>query len=229
MAGGKNKSGFTFLEMLLAMGMMSILAGSLYASLHIAFRTRDSAEAQLDPVRTAQLAIELLRQDIESALPPTGILAGEFIGTDATDELGRDADTLTLHSSAHNASAGEIASDVRLVEFSFEPTSDGDKPVLLRRITTNLLAPEVPEPEEEVLCRSVLAWNISYYDGYEWLDAWDSTTQGNALPVAVQVTLEIGYPGEDGSEEESYRLSRSFILPCGGVESGEGTGTQSRT
>jgi len=213
----KNKSGFTLLEMLLAMSMMSMLAGSLYASLHIAFRARDSAAAAIDPPRTAELALELLRQDIESVLPPIGILAGEFIGTDAQDESGQDADTLILHSSAHNVAPGERASEIRQVELAFEPLSEGEEPVLVRRITTNLLAPEVPEPVEEVLCRNVRALNLSYFDGYDWLDNWDSTTQGNALPVAVEVFLEIDLAEPTESSEAGYKLSRIFLLPCGGT------------
>jgi len=224
----KNKSGFTLLEMLLAMSMMSMLAGSLYASLHIAFRARDSAAAAIDPPRTAELALELLRQDIESALPPIGILAGEFIGTDAKDESGQHADTLILHSSAHNAAPGERASEIRQVELAFEPLSEGEEPVLVRRITTNLLAPEVPEPVEEVLCRNVRALNLSYFDGYDWLDNWDSTTQANALPVAAEVTLEVSRSEQTDPNAHGYEVSRIFLLPCGGTAESSGGSTVQR-
>ena len=227
--GGASKSGFTFLEMLLAMAMMSMLAGSLYASLHIAFSTRDTAEAALQPVRAAGLAVEMLRQEIESSLPPVGILAGEFLGTDGQNDSGQDADTLRLHASAHESVSGERSSDIRKVEFAFELLSEGDEGVLVRRITTNLLAPEVPEPVEDVLCRNVTGLNFTYFDGQDWLDSWDSTTQGNTLPVAVQVSVAVGKRGEEGPQRGSYELSRLLILPCGGEEDGDGAAGQSRT
>ena len=77
------RAGFTLLEILLAMAMMSVLAGSLYTSLHIAFQARESSQAALSPVRAGQVATDLIRRDLESALPPRGILAGIFYGADA--------------------------------------------------------------------------------------------------------------------------------------------------
>ncbi len=217
----RKESAFTLLEMLAAMGLMSVLAGSLYASLHIGFRARDSAVAALEPVRTAELTIELLREDIESVLPPTGILAGEFIGQDAKDDSQRDADTLLFHSSANDPEEGEKACDIRRVEFVFaslgrdRPSPEGTERVLVRRITTNLLAPETVEPKVEILFRRVLAFNLRYFDGFDWYDDWDSTLQGDVLPLGVEVVLEVERSAGEQPAATGYRLSRVFLLPCG--------------
>ena len=208
------RSAFTLLEMLVAMGLMSLLAASLYASLHIGFKARDSAVAAIEPVRTAQLAIALLREDIESALPPTGIMAGEFNGQDAQDSEGRDADTLLLHSSAHGPLQTERACGIRKIELALTSLPDGTQHVLVRRITTNLLAPETVEPEEETLCRGVLGFNLSYFDGSDWLDNWDSSSQGNLLPLAVEVTLEVERAVAEQPAASGYRFSQVFLLPC---------------
>lgn len=219
----KKNSAFTLLELLLATAMMSMLAGSLYASLHIAFEAREAAMAAVEPARTAALTLELLRQDLECTLPPVGILAGEFIGTDEVDESGRDADTLVLHSSVGETELEEGGCGIVQVEFAFEAISDGEEPALIRRVTSNLLAPEVPEPREEVLCRRIFGFGLSYFDGYDWLDSWDSTTRSNTLPEAVEVTLELGFLTGLGSAIETYRVSRVFLLPCGGTTEGERT------
>ena len=217
-------SAFTLLEMLLALALMSILAGSLYASLHIAFRSRDSALAAIEPLDKAAVALEMLREDIEAALPPNGILAAEFVGQDGQDDAGRDADTLALYSSAGRCPPGQTASDVRRVEFSVESSPDEQEGTLVRRVTSILLAPEVYEPEAEVLCRGVRAVQLRYFDGSAWQDNWDSVSLGNVLPLAVEATLEVQRPRAGAAGTEGYRLSRVFLLPCA-IPPEEGTTT----
>jgi prepilin-type N-terminal cleavage/methylation domain-containing protein len=114
--------GFTLLELLVAMSMAAMVAGALYSALRIGFRAEASAEAAAEPVRTAELALGLLRPDFESALPPSATasatgtagstgtssaaaaagaaetlgnsLRGRFFGTDGTGAGGQPADTL---------------------------------------------------------------------------------------------------------------------------------------
>jgi len=209
--------------MLVAMALMSVIAGSLYAGLRIGFKARESAVAAVKPVRAAELAVELLRKDIESALPPTGILAGGFLGLDATDSAGRDADTLLFHSCAHVPAPAQRACDVRMVELAVETPSDGGAPALVRRVTTDLLAVETVESAQEVLCRGVSAFNLRYFDGSEWPDSWDSSARGDALPTAVEITLELERPETNRPDAEGYRLSRVLLLHCGGSGAEEAT------
>ena len=116
----RRRCGFTLLELLVAMSMAAMVAGALYSALRIGFRAEANAEAAAEPVRTAELALGLLRPDFESALPPaatasatgTGVtsgsgaaagasaetlantLRGRFLGTDGTGAGGQPADTL---------------------------------------------------------------------------------------------------------------------------------------
>jgi prepilin-type N-terminal cleavage/methylation domain-containing protein len=80
--GGLHSKGFTLLELLVAMTLMVVVASCLYAALYIGFRAQRSALSAVHPTSQAMDAIELLKQDIYGVLPPTGVLAGTFIGTD---------------------------------------------------------------------------------------------------------------------------------------------------
>lgn len=217
------RSAFTLLEMLVAMTMMSLLAVSLYASLYIAFTARHSAVSAIEPTRTAELAIELLREDIQSALPPTGILAGAFYGQDAEDSAGRDADTLLFHSTAQGPEETQGSRNITRIELTFVSPPAAAERVLVRRITTNLLAPETVEPAQEILCRGVLGFNLRYFNGSDWQDTWDSSLQDNALPLAVEVVLEVDRPTQEQTAESGYQLSRVFLVPCSTPATGQGT------
>jgi type II secretion system protein J len=209
---------FSLIELLAAMALMAVLATALYGSLRIGFKARRSAEAAVEPVRRVQIALCLARQDIEAALPPKGILAREFYGTDQVDNRGYDSDSLLFCTSNYKPYPGETGCDIIQVELALVPSVVGiNENVLVRRITTNLLASSSPEPIEEILCRGVKSFNLGYFDGYEWQDSWDSVLQGNALPQAVEITLTIETADTDTntiSQQQDYQFTRTFVIPC---------------
>src|SRR5581483_7543693 len=99
------RGGFTLLELIVAMGMVVILAASLYASMRIALKTTAGAEAALEPSRNMQAAMEIVRQDIQNALPPKAVsnnpqMLQQFEGTDGRDDRGHDGDDLVLYTTA---------------------------------------------------------------------------------------------------------------------------------
>lgn len=207
------RGGFTLLEMLVATALFAVLAGSLYASLHIAFKARDSATAALDPARRLELALNLLEQDLRSAMIPKGILAGSFTGLDGKDASGNESDCLVLCCTTSEA-AYQGAADVKKVELSCEQSAQAGEQVLLRRITNNLLSPRTLEPRVEVICRSVRAFNLRFFDGLDWQDIWDAGAYDNTLPPAVEVTIEIN-TNRPTRQAGIYRMSRIILIPCG--------------
>src|SRR5438445_8032463 len=204
--------GFTLLELILAMGMISMLAVSLYATLRVAFKARDSATSGIAPMRSANIALDLLGQDIESALPPTGVLAGAFLGQHLGD-VQTSQDTVEFYCIGSGDSLDPPNScGFRKIDVGLEPAPDGHANLLVRRITNNLLSPQEIQPEEEVLCRNVRSFSIRYYDGTQWYEEWDSTQMGDVLPVAVQVDLQIQTSSDN--QAPLYHASRVFAFAC---------------
>jgi type II secretion system protein J len=223
----RNRYAFTFLELLVAMTLMNILAVSLYASLYIGFKARRSSSMAIQPVRAAQIAIELIKQDITAALPPTGILAGEFLGHNDKTADSHDCDSLLFYSSSNTAELQQAGCDVRKVELVFVPSSEPEQSVLVRRTTTNLLSPKTVQPVEEIICRRVVSFNVGYFDGFNWWDEWDSVLQNNALPKAVEIRLEIEREEKnEQGEYENYQLGCAFVVPCSNLSSSEGATVQ---
>lgn len=214
------RRGFTLLEMLAATAMVAMLAGSLYASLHIAFQARHSALAAVETVRRSSLSMELIQADLESAMVPSGILAGEFVGRSAQN-AGAAGDELSFYAAAMDIEPGPGVGDVKKVEYCCEPSWDSGEMVLIRRLTTNLLAPTTPEPKQETICRRLRTFTLKYFDGSTWQDNWDSAAQNNQLPQAVEVTLE--WAGASGDADQ--KISRVMPIPCGqGAEAASSTG-----
>ena len=222
-----HRTGFTMLELLVAMAMMGALAVSLYGTLRVAFRARDSATSAVAPVRAAQIAVDLIRTDLESALPPKpGGLAGPFRAQFGIETP--NASTIQFHCAATDpglpastpgnvtpaAASPFVSGGIRRVELSVAQLPDGTMGLVRRTVHNLPLAVTEPLPQEEIICRGVRTFLLRYFDGLVWQDFWDSDQQLDAIPFAVELMLELERPGATSRDEPTYRVSRIFTLPC---------------
>jgi type II secretion system protein J len=220
------RRGFSLLELILAMAMVAMLAVTLYMSVNVAMRAKEAAAQAVEPMRTAILAADLMRQDLESVLPPNGTLtgngtlAGPFIGTS-----NNGADTLEFCCLGSDGALVDhpLTEGARRIELGMR--TDVNPPVLVRRITRNLLPTTEPEVEEEILCRNVKSFTLAFFDGSVWQDAWDSTTLGDVLPTAMRMTLETNVPGRrPGDAARTYTVTRIIPLICAKPAAGTTSG-----
>ncbi len=154
-------------------------------------------------------------------MPPTGTLAGAFIGTNSRSSKGADTDYLEFHTTQTYANTDQPVGGIGKIELALEEDHGDDNAArdsfrLIRKVTTNLLSPKEVDPEEQVLCRNVMSLNLRYFDGDGWLDEWDSTADANSLPKAVEIDIEIANMVRSSSSDlEKRRLVQSFTIPCG--------------
>jgi prepilin-type N-terminal cleavage/methylation domain-containing protein len=213
----QSRRAFTLLELLVAMVLMVVVASCLYTSLYTGFRAYRSAMSAVEPTLQAVNAIDLLKEDIEGVLPPGSALAGSFVGIDSAGTKGVDADSLEFYTTHIYADQEQLMGGLGKIELLLEtdPNSADGTYLLVRRLTTNLLAPKEAEAEEQVLCRRVVSMNLRYFDGSGWVDDWDSTADAGSLPRAVEVDIQIAHNGKKGAEApQKRRLVQSFALPC---------------
>ena len=86
-----NNRGFTLIEVVIASAIMAVIALSLFTALRIGFQARDKALSSVGPARAAEIAMDMVRRDLEAALPPRGTLAKEFFGQDGPETPGTSA------------------------------------------------------------------------------------------------------------------------------------------
>ncbi|HEY8751498.1 MAG TPA: type II secretion system protein GspJ [Tepidisphaeraceae bacterium] len=222
------RHGFTLLELLIALTISAVVALSMFSSLYIVFKSRENSMAALAPVASAELAMEMIRADIQSALPeapatgttsglPGGIsaqtttaapLIGPFEGTQGGGTAGGDA--LYLYGTGYIPPHKSGVGDVKQIALMMD--QQNNTKVLVREVWGNLLSQQAQtlDPDKEVICRYVTSFTLQYYDGTQWQTSWDSTQYNNSLPVAVEVTLELMPPGV----KQPIHMRRVFGLSC---------------
>ncbi len=208
----RSPQGFTLIELLLAISVTAILATTVYASLMVATTARDKATEAVGANRTLLLALDLLRRDLQSVPPPTGTLAGGFLGEDDNR-----LDTISFTTAnSFLPPKGRLADLINVELMLVNDDLTSGRYMLVRYVTTNLLAPSTTQPQAQVLARGLSGWDVSYSDSSDWIDDWDSTQQDDTLPLAVRITLYRPSPDNDrGLIEEDERVTRIFMLPAG--------------
>lgn len=207
------RRGFTLLELLIAIAMAGIVLLSLYSAMGTVFKARRVAMASTERARTVEVVMRVLQRDIEAAQSPDGVIANTFSGIDQTGPSG-DTDTLEFYTTAPGPRSTDHTNVVNHVQWMLAADpNDAQQSVLVRQVSSQPLAFSEEDPLQEVLCRHVHSFNLRYFDGTDWVDGWDSTTEASLVPIAIEIDLDLDLPNSDGTVQDTM-VRRVFRLTC---------------
>lgn len=194
-------SGFTLLEILIAVVLLGILTAALYGSYFGVIRARDRASAGMESRRELGATLDLIRREVSSALYNKSKTNPRlhFVVEDR-DNFGVPSSTLELSTLAPPAGQNLSESGIVIVKYQMV---EKDKKRILTRQERDLFSEEVTIPAYPQMeqINSFLVECSS--DGSKWVKSWD--TQINpGLPSYVRVTVQIE---EEGKTAEFTMLS----------------------
>lgn len=186
-----NKNGFTLVELLIAIAILSIIMAVVYKSFYASTEGIKRAEAVDDINSTARVIFLKLMDDINSAY-----LTGKdviFVGDSKRDkDLPQDSLSLT---SLSNLRMVRDAKETDLYETGYYLKEDYDyqrqekKTSLFRREKKTIgIEPVLEGGEAYELTDEIAGIRFSYFDGTSWKDNWDSRIT-KALPKGVEVEI----------------------------------------
>ena len=186
-------TGYTLLEVMIALLIFAILAGITTTALHQALTTREHVTTQANQLNELQLAIILLRRDTQQALDRS-ILGNEthvfapFIGQNSYMEFSRQGST----------NPNGINRQSTLQRVAYQCTTDG----LVRRTWKQLDVPERAQAENKIILPNIKQCQLAYIaHNHQTLSEWRANAvrqdqKKENLPSAIQLSLSLTQWGQ---------------------------------
>ena len=220
------KTGFTLLEVLIAMFIFAVILSTLYVAYTGTFRNIEETESQADLYQMARIVLERMTEDLESVymVAQTKEAQGEepveanqstrFVGT-MTEIEGRRLDTLRFASKAHIVfNSGEpYPGTAEIVYYVRENSGDQGGFTLYRTDRANFEHGEEEATGGWILCDRLYAIQFTYYDeeGGAY-DNWDSTEESfkDKVPSGISILLELA---NTTNPESPLKFMTAVALP----------------
>jgi len=190
----RKNTGFTLIEVIIAMSIFAILAILSYSGLHSVIMSKTSTEVSLERLQELQMTILTLNSDLQ-----------QISNRDAHDALGGSLNKLSTQSSEYliEFTRGGWRNPANLARSSLQRVAYQLKDDALIRIYW----PHVDRADEEQRVERTLIHNIESLEilflneKQEWKEDWPSatalaSTDPAALPAAIDVRLKMNDWGE---------------------------------
>ena len=222
---------FTLLEVLAAVAMFAVVVAALLSATFGALRVRERTEERMEALLPIRELVRRVKADLSHAMPPGGVLAEDFVGTNDETPGGR-LDSLEF-ASCVGFGPDSHESDLVRIEYVPETPETGEGYDLVRRaLPSSYSLSESPEDVEgDVVAGGIASVAFSYYDSDSgiWTDSWDSSEHDGALPAVISLRIEF-LPRADGSPQPPVEvLAMPGIAPLPAAEEESGSGSASGT
>ncbi len=189
------------MEILIATVAFSIVLAAINGVFYGALRLRNKTAASLDAAVPLQHTLAIIERDLGGIVSPGGPLGGA-LQTSASSSSGsmssRTTGSLPGQSSPDfYTSTGVIDetspwAEVQKVSYYLVTSTNGQAGRdLFRSVTRNLLPSLTEQPVRQPLLSGVQTIGFSYYDGSQWRETWDSTTETTILPRAIKIQITL--------------------------------------
>ena len=222
----RGSRGFTLVELLVAIVVLSLISVLIYNAFASMKRSREGIERVDDRYREGRLAMTRMTRELQSAYislhaPLNASLLVQrtsFVGS-----TGTPADRLDFNSFSNRRmdKNSHISDQCELSYFGSPNPELSGVTDLARRISTSLDMEPKKGGRVEVLATDIDLFDLQYLDPLSgnWVDTWDTTQtvtgQPSRLPVQVRIVLVLNGGSRQGYErgQATIRLVTKISLP----------------
>ncbi len=197
--------GFTLIELLLAIAISSVVLVCINAAFFGALRLRNATIEAVEAAVPIDLAITFLRRDLQCAVPPKpgGFMSGDFKAGSVIGNGIAQPVQLEFHTATAVFSRQDPWGEIQRVAYALKQS--GTQQDLYRTVTRNLLTLSTPQIEEQQMLTGVDQFQVSCFDGTQWLDRWDTSDTASIntnLPLAVRLVIRRAGTSPDATPVE---------------------------
>ena len=197
------RSGFTMVEILIAIGILGLVIAAVYSSWTAILRASKVGIEAAATAQRARIAVRTLEDSLASAQCfQQGVRYYGFLAENGT-EASLSFVARLEKSFPRGGKFGDL--DVRRVTFSVEPGPDSSSQLVVRQapLLMDFDADEKDHPL--VLAKNVKDFELEFWDNRlnDWADEWKQTNQ---LPKAVRVTLRLADSSHSQGGDQITRI-----------------------
>jgi prepilin-type N-terminal cleavage/methylation domain-containing protein len=220
----QTKFGFTIIEVLLAIGIFSMIIIAIYSVWTGILKASKAARTAADSAQRARISMRALQDALTTAqmftanMPPQSQNAYYSFIADMSGDYG--SLSFIAHLPATFPGVGRYGDQiVRRVTFTVEPEKNGTLDLVMRQGPMLMMDNKDYEPYSLVLAKDVSLFGFEFWGrnpktgNWEWVQEWNST---NSLPTLVHVGLGLGKVGNKGDPQDV--VHRYIALPATAVQ-----------
>lgn len=175
--------GFTLLEILIAMGILSILLVSVYGTFSSIHRAVETTDGTMTTMREARLFFELLTREVESSyMSGEAAFKDTFFYVKDRDVFGKRLSELAFTSFV------PYGHGLFAVEYSLDP----DRRTLMKKAVSIFGG---QEPQAFEVLSGVEEFAVEVYTGGKWVGTYDGHAEGS-LPSKVRARITLRVQGQ---------------------------------
>ncbi len=191
---GAGQAGFTLMELMLSLALLALIMIIIYGTFHAVATSKLHAEVRVQSDQEARTLMWMMCRELRGAVFTPLIPSHVLMVGQASRQGGMPMDSITfatLDPGHRRALDGYGAEE--LVTYSATPNPRHRGWFLWTRAQRSVLIQTANPPiaPPTVLASNVLSVHFRYFNGFQWLESWDSTSSpaGQALPQAISIEL----------------------------------------
>lgn len=182
---GTNTKGFTLLEILVAMAILSVVLGALYSTFFLAHRALSGVDETLIKLQESRAFVDTLKREIESVLYSQERAYSVF-KIDDRDFYRRQTSGLTM------TSLSPLVKGLAKITYSVEEKNSG---LAIMKSVASAFSKGSENNRVELL-EDIESFTLEAIYNDTWVKTWDSSLSGNT-PEEVRITLTIRIKNTD--------------------------------
>lgn len=183
----ESRAAFTLMEVLIAIAVFAIVLAAINTVFYSALRLRNHTLAALDEAAPVDQAFARIRRDLANIVPPSKTNYSFQTTVMTQSQFGQV--TPEFYTATGQVDGMLPFGDVQKICYGLVQGANGSRD-LVRLVSRNFYATTTETPEQQWLLGGVQNLAFHYFDGTQWAETWDTTTQSN-LPTAIKVDLSL--------------------------------------
>ncbi|MBI2413148.1 MAG: prepilin-type N-terminal cleavage/methylation domain-containing protein [Deltaproteobacteria bacterium] len=202
--GVRGRGGFTLIEVLVALALVSAIVAALYGTFFSVLRGRDTIDSSLERSREVGRFLDTFSKEVSSSFYKDGNKASILIGENR-DSRGRPASSIVFTAFTYPVVKEDASGGDLLAVRYFTETDDDGKMTLYKEAWDAYRGGKLPMKLPVI--EEIEGFEVSFLSGNGWAKAWDTSLE-KRLPTAIKAVVSIR---EEGSITEYRAIPRTVI------------------